>query len=115
MAMINFDQIGYSQSTPLHIGVVEDYTSKSLNDYIKYMITEVCSINFVETKCGYACSDSGSADKFGFPSALVIEDEYTKINRFVHSPLDTIDRLNFDLILEFVKLGIGCVVELGSF
>lgn len=87
-AMLQQDMTGYVQKTldagePESVGVITDFVSPGLTDFIKKIITEVraywpnfwnsittdrrfkyCDIPYVLTKCGYACSDHGKVSCF---------------------------------------------------
>lgn len=115
VAMLQQDMTGYVEDPEAeHVGVINDYTTPALTDFIKLIIENYLDIPFVETQCGYACSDHGSATKNGFPAAFVIESEFKKSNKYIHSTMDTLDRLSFDHMAEHVKLVIGSLFELGK-
>jgi leucyl aminopeptidase len=89
-AMLQQDMTGYVQGTldagkKESVGVITDFVNPALTDFIKEVVTEAslapaltngftiltlaqyCDIPYVETKCGYACSDHASASKSGYP------------------------------------------------
>lgn len=133
-SMVQLDQIGFSGTNirtqnkeskiirPL-IGVITDHTDSKLTEYLKLLIREYCYNGeidekgqfFIESQCGYACSDNAAAEKYGVASGLLTESKYKEINKFVHSSWDTIDRLDFDFIEEFVKVAISYIFELGYY
>lgn len=76
---------------------------------------QYCSIPWVETKCGYACSDHASASKAGYPSAFVIESAFENSDPHIHTTSDTIKYLSFDHMLEHARMTLGLVYELGYF
>lgn len=43
--------------TKERIGIVNDFVSPGLTDFIKRLIEEYNTIPWVDSKCGYACSD----------------------------------------------------------
>lgn len=113
IAMLQQDMTGYvNDPDNEHVGVVIDYTTPELTTFIKMIINSYLSIPYVETKCGYACSDHASALKNGFPAAFVIESDMKKTNYYIHTTMDTLDRLSFDHMGEHVKLVIGYLLEL---
>jgi leucyl aminopeptidase len=73
---------------------------------------QYCDIPYVETKCGYACSDHASASKAGYPSAFVIESDFQYSDNKIHTSDDTIQYLNFDHMLQHAKLTLGLAYEL---
>ena len=116
VAMLQQDMTGYVDDESLEvIGVITDYTSTGLTNFVKLMIDTYLEIPYVETACGYACSDHASAMKNGFPAAFVIEDDFKRVNKYIHSTMDTLDRLSFTHMAEYCKLSIGLAIELGEY
>lgn len=114
VAMLQQDMTGYVDDPEHeHVGVISDYTSPNLTDFIKLIIESYLDIPYVETQCGYACSDHGSASRNGYPASFVIESEFKKSNKYIHSTMDTLDRLSFDHMAQHVRLVIGAIFELG--
>lgn len=119
LAMLQQDMTGSTSKTTEageeeHFGLITDYTSVKLNEFIKLVIQQYSKIPYHETSCGYGCSDHVSATENGYPSAFIIESEMKYTSGFIHSVADTLDRLNFDHIVEHVKLTIGFAYELSS-
>ncbi|SCU95124.1 LADA_0G13652g1_1 [Lachancea dasiensis] len=113
VAMLQQDMTGYVPDPQKeHVGVVTDYTTPGFTLFIERIIDEYLNIPYIETTCGYACSDHGSATRNGFPAAFVIESEFSRTNKYIHSTMDTLDRLNFQHMAEHVKLVVGTAVEL---
>lgn len=115
-AMLQQDMTGYVQKTidsgkPLSVGVIVDFVDKKLTDFIKKVITEYCSIPFVETKCGYACSDHASASKAGYPSAFVIESSFEDSDDRIHTTDDKIKYLSFDHMLQHARMTLAYAVS----
>ncbi|KAK9381452.1 uncharacterized protein V2V93DRAFT_335073 [Kockiozyma suomiensis] len=118
-AMLQQDMTGFVKKTldggrPESLGVITDFVHPGLTEFIKKIVTSYSKIPFVETECGYACSDHASAAKVGYPSAFVIESTFKDSNPFIHSTRDTIDRLSFEHMAEHAKLTLGFVYELGN-
>ncbi|KAF4631183.1 hypothetical protein G7Y89_g6949 [Cudoniella acicularis] len=116
-AMLQQDMTGYVQGTldagkKESVGVITDFVDPALTDFIKKIVTEYCDIPFVETKCGYACSDHASASKAGYPSAFVIESAFDDSDKRIHTSDDLIKYLSFDHMLQHAKLTLGLVYEL---
>jgi leucyl aminopeptidase len=116
-AMLQQDMTGYVQRTldagePESVGVITDYVDPGLTEFIKEVITEYCTIPYVLTKCGYACSDHASASKAGYPSAFVIESDFKYSDRKIHTTEDKIEYLNFDHMLQHARLTLGLAYEL---
>jgi leucyl aminopeptidase len=133
-AMLQQDMTGYVQKTldageKESVGVITDFVDPDLTAYIKKIVTEVsgsfwildlqllmtvqyCDIPYIETKCGYACSDHASASKAGYPSAFVIESDFKYSDNHIHTSDDSIKYLSFDHMLQHAKLTLGLVYEL---
>ncbi|KAF2637496.1 leucine aminopeptidase 1 [Massarina eburnea CBS 473.64] len=116
-AMLQQDMTGYVQKTidagePESVGVITDYVDPGLTEFIKTVITEYCTIPYILTKCGYACSDHASASKAGYPSAFVIESDFKYSDSKIHTTEDKIEYLSFDHMLQHARLTLGLAYEL---
>lgn len=115
VAMLQQDMTGYvPDKNDEHVSIVTDYTSPELNEFLKLLIGSYLSIPFKESTCGYACSDHGSATKNGFPASFVLESINGKTNKYIHTTMDTLDRLSLSHMKEHVKLVLGFIVELDN-
>lgn len=115
-AMLQQDMTGFVKRTldagkPESVGVIIDFVDKKLTDFIKKIITEYCQIPYVETKCGYACSDHASASKAGYPSAFVIESAFEDSDDHIHSTDDTMKYLSFDHMLQHARMTLAFAVS----
>lgn len=119
IAMLQQDMTGYSAGmselgVEQHLGLIMDYTTPSLNEFLKMIIGEYCAIPYHETECGYACSDHASALENGYPASFIIESEFKYSSHYIHSVMDTIDRIDWDHVTEHVKLTLGYAWEMAS-
>lgn len=73
---------------------------------------QYCDIPYVETKCGYACSDHASASKAGYPSAFVIESAFEYSDNHIHTTDDLIKYLSFDHMLQHARMTLAFGYEL---
>lgn len=115
IGLLQQDMTGYTGNMDpddIHMGLIGDYTTPGLNNFIKMIISNYCSIPYHETECGYACSDHASAIEHGFPASFVIESEMNLSSKYIHSVYDTIDRIDWDHVKEHTKLTIGYAYEL---
>lgn len=117
-AMLNQDMTGYSKATldagkPESFGLITDFTDAELNQYMTRVIDEYTDITHVESTCGYACSDHGSATRSGYPSSFVFEAAFEYRNPHIHTPNDTIDKLDPKHVLQHGRLVLGFIYELG--
>jgi len=116
-AMLQQDMTGYVTKTldagkPESVGVIVDFVDPNLTQFIKTVITEYCDLPYVETKCGYACSDHASASKAGYPSAFVIESAFEYSDNHIHSTDDQIKYLSFDHMLQHARMTLAFGYEL---
>lgn len=116
-AMLQQDMTGYVQGTldageQESVGVIIDYVDQGLTDFIKRVISSYCDVPYVETKCGYACSDHASASRYGYPSAFVIESQFENSDKKIHTTEDKIEYLSFDHMLQHAKMSLAFAYEL---
>ncbi|KAJ5543119.1 hypothetical protein N7535_005548 [Penicillium sp. DV-2018c] len=116
-AMLQQDMTGYVQGTldageKESVGVIIDYVDQGLTAFIKEVITAYCDVPYVETKCGYACSDHASASRYGYPSAFVIESQFENSDKRIHTTEDKIEYLSFDHMLQHAKMSLAFAYEL---
>ncbi|KAH5711431.1 peptide hydrolase [Parastagonospora nodorum] len=117
-AMLQQDMVGYTKATldagkPESFGLITDFTSAPLNEYLSRVINEYTDITYVESQCGYACSDHGSATRNGFPASFVFEAAFEYRNPHIHTPNDTIDHIDPKHVLQHGQLVLGYLYELG--
>lgn len=116
-AMLQQDMTGYTHGTLAageqeSVGVIQDYVDPGLTSFIEKIVSTYCTIPFVRTKCGYACSDHASASKAGYPSAFVIESDFKYSDKKIHTTDDKLEYLDFDHMLQHARLTLGLVYEL---
>ncbi|KAJ1299335.1 hypothetical protein OPQ81_004996 [Rhizoctonia solani] len=114
--MLNLDMTGYFKpGTNESIALVTDYTDLGLTKYVEKLISTYSRIPASTYLCGYACSDHASWNKNGFPAACPFEAPNGNSNENLHTTQDTtsIDGFSFEHSLEFAKLALAFVYELG--
>ncbi|KAI8835316.1 hypothetical protein BC829DRAFT_493585 [Chytridium lagenaria] len=119
VSYLNLDQSGYVKAgtTPV-MGVVTDYTSTASTTFLRSIVTTYTKYRFVNTRCGYRCTDHAAWSDHGYQAGFAFESDMAnafpyndRVNRD-GSALDTVDKLNFNHITEFIKSTLGYVVEL---
>ncbi|KAI0692657.1 hypothetical protein BC835DRAFT_1356394 [Cytidiella melzeri] len=117
-AMSQFDMTAWVKAgTREEVGVITDFTNVALTTFNKQLVEQYLDIPYVETKCGYACSDHASWLKAGYPSVFTIESTFENSNKNIHSTNDRYDispEFSFEHMLEFSKLAVGFAIELGG-
>jgi len=118
VAMSQFDMTAWvKRGTREEVGIITDYTNSKLTQFNQGLVEEYLSIPFVETKCGYACSDHASWEKAGYPAIFTIESAFQNSNTHIHSANDRIDvsdEFSFSHMLEFSKLAVAFAIEAGG-
>ncbi|KAI1341888.1 leucine aminopeptidase 1 [Xylariaceae sp. FL0016] len=109
-AMLQQDMTGYREAGPM--GVINDYVDDTLTDFVRKVIDEYTTVGYVDSECGYGCSDHFSARAAGYPSAFVIEAEFSKISPYIHTADDTLDTVSYEHMLEHARMVVGYAYEL---
>ncbi|OLY81227.1 Leucine aminopeptidase 1 [Smittium mucronatum] len=113
IGQLHFDMTGFSNGQNI-FGLVADNVNPDLLSFTRLLVLEYSKLVPKEFKCGYGCSDHASWHKAGYRSAMGFECDTLTANKYVHSPSDTIDKLDFDHMLEFSKVAIAYCVEVGQ-
>ncbi|KAG8990248.1 Leucine aminopeptidase 1 [Tulasnella sp. JGI-2019a] len=116
-AQTQYDMTAYvKKGTREEIGIINDYVDPSLTKFVTKLVDKYLSIPYVETQCGYACSDHASWGKAGYRSSFAIESSFPNSNHYIHSSNDVIDlpEFSFDHMLEFSKLAVAFAIELAG-
>ncbi|KAI0637799.1 peptidase [Trametes polyzona] len=119
VAMSQYDMTAWvKRGTREQVGIITDYVDPDLTEYNKKLVELYLDIPWVETKCGYACSDHASWRKAGYPSVFTIEASFENSNHGnIHTSndrYDVSDEFSFEHMLEFSKLAVSFAVELGG-
>jgi len=111
VAMNQFDMTMFPGSGA-KVGVVTDFVDKELTNYLHMIIGTYSELSIAVTACGYGCSDHASWSKAGYASSFPFESDFRSSNPKIHSKNDLLSALNPEHGLEFVKMGLGYLVEL---
>ncbi|TRM68282.1 hypothetical protein BD626DRAFT_481287 [Schizophyllum amplum] len=118
IAMSQFDMTAWvKRGTREEVGIITDFVDENVSDFNKALVDLYLDIPYVETKCGYACSDHASWMQAGYPASFTIESTFENSNKNIHSTndrMDISDEFSFEHILEFSKLAVAFAVELGG-
>jgi leucyl aminopeptidase len=113
VGMLQLDMIGFKGNNP-RIGLITDQTSDELNALARLMIDEYLEIGYEDSVCGYGCSDHASFTSNGYPAIFPFELPFGEHSSFIHTPRDTLDKLDMDYAAEFARLGVAFAAELGA-
>ncbi|KAG7799135.1 hypothetical protein KL929_001212 [Ogataea haglerorum] len=111
VAFLQQDMTGFSAGAPPHFGVVEDYASEPLTEYVKRLIETYCTIPHRSTRCGQICSDHSAALLHGFPAVYVLESELAASNPYIHTEHDTLEHIDVGHVAQHVRLVLAFAVE----
>jgi len=104
----------FFKSNPEEMGIVTDYVNADLTTFITQLAALYVEIPVKNTRCGYGCSDHASWYKAGYASSFPFETEFSKSNKAIHTNKDTLALLDLNHGVQFVRIALGFVVELGS-
>lgn len=110
---LQFDMTMYPGATP-RITFITDYTNRDLTVFVQKLSDEYVKARWIEDKCGYACSDHASWNRAGYPSAFPFETAFDEYNPNIHSPRDTLDKLDPAHGTSYLKLAIAFGIELAE-
>jgi len=110
-SMVQLDMVGYN-AREQKIAIITDYTDSSLNAFLRKLVDEYCALDWINSQCGYGCSDHASFNRVGFPAAFPFESQFSNISPYIHTANDVVSTISFEHALEFVKLGVAYIVEL---
>ncbi|KAI0257885.1 hypothetical protein BC834DRAFT_838386, partial [Gloeopeniophorella convolvens] len=118
IATVQFDSTAWvKKGTKEVVGVMTDFVDPELTAFNKKLVDEYLDLPYVETKCGYACSDHGSWNKAGYRTSFIAESAWENANPNFHTENDRADvssEFSFVHMLEFSKLAVAFAIELGG-
>jgi len=113
IAMLQLDMTGYVRAgTTPSVGIITDYTHPQLSAFVRTLVPEYTSLPFVNTACGYGCSDHASWNRAGYPAAFTFEAAFSNSNPYIHTPNDQFSRLSTAHMNQISRLALSFAVEL---
>jgi len=112
--MMQLDMTGFPNAQNPDVGLVTDYTDADLTSLVRNMVNDYTGLQSGDFECSYACSDHASWNRYGYPSVIPFESSNMEENSNIHTENDSLDTVNYDHMLKFVKLAVGYLVELSS-
>lgn len=117
-AMLQQDMTAFvRQGTEESVGIVTDYVSPALTDYVERLVRAYLDIPPKRTQLGYGGSDHASWRRAGYESAFAIEAPFELCNQQrIHTSQDVASapEFSFPHLLRFVRLSMAFVVELSG-
>jgi len=110
-SMLQIDMDGYNRNEN-RIAIITDYTSSTLNAFVRKLVSAYATIPSIDSRCGYGCSDHASWNSVGIPASFPFEQQFNNINPEIHTADDTTAYISYDHIREFTRVGLGYVIEL---
>ncbi|RPD54038.1 peptidase, partial [Lentinus tigrinus ALCF2SS1-6] len=106
------------RGTQERIGIITDYVDSDLTQLNRDLVDLYLDVPWVDTKCGFACSDHASWHRAGYPSSSLLESTWPDVNHeHAHTPddrYDVSDEFSFEHMREFSKLAVAFAIELGG-
>ncbi|KAF8317875.1 Zn-dependent exopeptidase [Clavulina sp. PMI_390] len=117
--VLHYDMTAWvKRGTKPTIGVMTDHTSTKLTNLVKSLVDKYLDVPWVESKCGYACSDHASWDKLDYPATIASESSYEDSNHNIHSGRDTFadhpEEFSFEHATRFSSLAVAFAGELAG-
>jgi leucyl aminopeptidase len=112
--VLQIDMCGYTDKANEHIGLFTDNVDQQLTHFLIKLLDNYTHIPYRKTSCGYGCSDHAAWKRVGYPTSFVSETVFDEMNPFIHSEEDTVDRIDFDHMAQFVQLALGFAVEMAE-
>jgi len=113
--MMQLDMTIYAKNGKGKIGIMTDFTDPALTEFIRLLVDTYSQLEWVNTRCGYGCSDHASWTKAGYSACFPFEGPFNEISPYIHSAQDTLDHYSLEHGLEFAKIALGYLIELASF
>jgi leucyl aminopeptidase len=113
--MLNVDMTGYNPNgKDGPISIFNDIADPKLVSLLESIADTYGKVKHRQGQCG-ACSDHSSWARLGFPAVMLADADGRKtISKTYHSEKDTVDTIDFDHMVKFVKMGLGFAVEMNS-
>ncbi|ORY47192.1 hypothetical protein BCR35DRAFT_310950 [Leucosporidium creatinivorum] len=116
-AVYHTDVVAFvKKGTEPRIGVISDNVDQDLTEFMRRVIGEFAEIPYVDTKCGYACSDHSSWQKLSYPSSCLSEGRFEDSNTHMHSAQDTteLEEFSWEHMRQFARVGVAVAGELAG-
>jgi len=108
MAMLQSDMHSFSCATCEKVSLVTNGVNAQLTEFLKKLITEYGKMGFSTRSLFGGTSDHASWMAGGYKAAFPFE---VQTNPHIHTARDTVDKLNFKIGVEHVKLAVAFLIE----
>jgi len=96
------------------VGIVTDYTNSDLNRFTRELVDAYSNIPWVNTQCGYGCSDHASWTYAGYRASFPFESQFSQSNPYIHTAQDTLANVDWQHAVNFSYLGLGYLIEVAA-
>ncbi len=112
---LQLDMTNY-QGSDKDIYLIADHTSAPQNAFVARLIETYVGATWDFDKCGYACSDHASWDRYGVPASMPFESRSKDMNKRIHTTKDTLEMsdANANHAIKFARLGLAYAIELAK-
>lgn len=115
VAVLQLDMTMFPGDGEFKITSITDFTSPWLRDYMKALSAQYLSIEILDDKCGYGCSDHASWYRRGFPTVFPTEAKFDSSFQSIHTERDVISPvMSFEHSLVFSKIALAMALDLGN-
>lgn len=118
IGVMQLDMTNFKGSGHADIALIADVNRVSIeqNMFLRSLIDTYVGVPWIETTCGYACSDHQSWASAGYRASFPFESQFGEHNRAIHTPNDTLATSggNADHSLKFAKLAAAYVAEMAK-
>ncbi len=115
---MQLDMTNFKGSAHADIAIISDVnrTSYTQNQFLKTLINTYVGVPWIETTCGYACSDHQSWTTAGYRASFPFEAQFGFHNQAIHTANDTLATSggNADHSLNFAKLAAAYLAEMAK-
>lgn len=111
-AVLQLDMVAFPAKTEM-VTFIDDNVDPNLNLWTEQLYGLYLAGRTQHDRCGYACSDHASWNRYHYSSVIPFETMVDEMNDRIHSSEDTWDQfLNADYAAIFSKIALAFVVEL---
>jgi leucyl aminopeptidase len=115
ISVLQLDMTSYPGSGEFVIGLMTDYTTAWLTQYLKDLNEIYVGAEIKETRCGYACSDHASWFRQDFPTVFPHEATMSDGSHYIHTSKDIISNgLDFKHAAIFAELALVYVLDMAN-
>lgn len=117
VGVLQLDMTNYKHvNAASDVGIVTDNTNAAQNQFIRDLITTYVGVPFINTSCGYGCSDHASWHNQGIAASIPFEGTVGQKNPNIHTSRDTLANSDSTAAhaLKFSKIAAAYVAELAK-